>query len=454
MPVANLCPSGSLNAMKSEEGNDSFDTCIRQAVGNEPLAFPRTADNPVQWIQWLHALDQPDLPGWALTTPVKVQMQKCEKCSREFCSSINYRRHVRVHRSLNINKESQRSRDLLAVFWDKLSLEEAKEVVSFNDVMLKVKTEVSCGSALAYSARTIFNFFTHRTNMEIPGSSVIRALASSLHKPGVWTLPQDYLKAGSALLDILQAKASRIQISSQELFSILDEASERTFLCAGTAESVKKYLFDGEAARNSLELKNLVAITSFLFEQQLVKAWVADKEADALRCQKLLVEEEEAAQKRQAELLERKKQKKLRKKELKVKGQFYRCKGDLGVTVDTEDGPILAEESGPLSPSDSSSNSTDVSTNLASRVEPIQFQSKESEKDLEAQIDFSSECINRGDSQLIIGSISVTVDCCAAQRQHFRPGDGNALPGNVPFLVLPQKNFSRRDGRKPSQQIM
>jgi len=29
-----------------------------------------------------------------------------------------------------------------------------------------------------------------------------------------------------------------------------------------------------------------------------VKAWLADKDAEALRCQKLLVEEEEAAQKR------------------------------------------------------------------------------------------------------------------------------------------------------------
>ncbi|KAI3471149.1 hypothetical protein Pfo_027812 [Paulownia fortunei] len=374
MPVAKLCTSGNLNAMKSE-GNDALDTFIRQAIGKEPLPFSRTGDNPVQWIQLLHALDQPDLPGWPLMTPIKVQMQKCEKCSREFCSPINYRRHIRVHRrSLNVNKESHKNRDLLALFWDKLSLEEAKEVVSFNDVMLK----------------------------EIPGSSLIRALASSLRKPGVWTLPQVYVKAGSALLDIIQAKPSRLPISSLELFSILDDASERTFLCSGTAESLQKYLFYGEAAKNSLELKNLVASTSFLFEQQLVKAWVADKDAEALRCQKLLVEEEEAAQKRHAELLERKKQKKLRQKEQKVKEQFYGYKGDLNVTVDTEDGPVLTEASGPSSPSDSSSNSIDVPANLDSCLESMQFQSKETEKDIEAQIDFSSECIiNQGDSQTI-----------------------------------------------------
>lgn len=41
-----------------------------------------------------------ELPGWPLLSPLKVQMQKCEKCAREFCSVINYRRHIRVHHRL------------------------------------------------------------------------------------------------------------------------------------------------------------------------------------------------------------------------------------------------------------------------------------------------------------------------------------------------------------------
>jgi len=46
-----------------------------------------------------------DLPGWPLLSPPKVQLQKCDKCSLEFCSTISYRRHTRVHRrSLNIIK--------------------------------------------------------------------------------------------------------------------------------------------------------------------------------------------------------------------------------------------------------------------------------------------------------------------------------------------------------------
>lgn len=59
-------------------------------------------------------------------------------------------------------------------------------------------------------------------------------------------------------------------VTSQELFSVLDDASERTFLCAGTAESLKRYVFDGEAGKIGLEMKNLIACTSFLVEQKLV----------------------------------------------------------------------------------------------------------------------------------------------------------------------------------------
>lgn len=45
-----------------------------------------------------------DLYGWPLLTPLKVQMQKCDKCSQEFCSTVNYRRHIRMHRRLNVDK--------------------------------------------------------------------------------------------------------------------------------------------------------------------------------------------------------------------------------------------------------------------------------------------------------------------------------------------------------------
>lgn len=59
MPVARLKDSSTSDAMKSEDGNDSLDSFIRQAIGKEPfLSFSRAGESPVQWIQLLHALDQ------------------------------------------------------------------------------------------------------------------------------------------------------------------------------------------------------------------------------------------------------------------------------------------------------------------------------------------------------------------------------------------------------------
>nr|XP_043639806.1 uncharacterized protein LOC122610914 [Erigeron canadensis] len=296
MPVAKFLGTSSLDAMKVDEGADSLDTFIRQSVGKEPLfSLSRTGDSSMQWIQFLHQLDQQDLSGWPLLAPTKVQMQKCDKCARDFFSPINYRRHTRVHRrSLNFYKDPQKYRDLLGAFWDKLSYEEAKEIMSFKDVNLE----------------------------EVPGSSIVKNLSATLRKTLFLSLPQTYLRAGSALVDIIQGRPSRLTITSQELFSILDDASERTFLCAGSAESLQKYVFDGEPGKIALEMKNLIACTSFLLEQKLVKACLADKDAEALRCQKLLFEEEEAAQKRQTQLLERKRQRKLRQKEQRVRDQL------------------------------------------------------------------------------------------------------------------------------------
>ncbi|CAL9749170.1 unnamed protein product [Musa acuminata subsp. burmannicoides] len=232
------------------------------------------------------------LPGWPLFSPAKVQLQKCEKCSREFCSMINYRRHILVHRrTLKIDKDFPRNREYLGAFWDKLSSDKAEEILSFTNMSIE----------------------------EVSGASIIRVLSLWIGKPFFHSLPQTYAKAGSALLDVIQARPASSPICSKKLFSILDDASENTFLCTGTAVSLQKFVFDGEVSKIALEMKNLIACISFLLEQKLVKSWVADKDAEALRCHKLLMEEEEAAQRRQAELLERKRLKKLRQKEQKTK---------------------------------------------------------------------------------------------------------------------------------------
>ncbi|XP_076945405.1 uncharacterized protein LOC143616472 [Bidens hawaiensis] len=174
MAVAKPLDTSTPEAMQSEEGTGSLDTFIRQAVGREPIfTLSRTGDSHTQWIQLLHTFDQNDLPGWSLLTPMKVQMLKCDKCAREFCSTINYRRHIRVHRrSMNFHKEPQKHMDILGAFWDKLDDDKAKEIMSFKDVNLE----------------------------EVPGSSIVKSLAANLRKSIFLSLPQVYMKAGSTLV--------------------------------------------------------------------------------------------------------------------------------------------------------------------------------------------------------------------------------------------------------------
>ncbi|KAI4324939.1 hypothetical protein MLD38_030380 [Melastoma candidum] len=290
MSVANISAFG---ATKTEEGNNTLNTLFRQTVSKEPLiSLPRSGDSPVQWIQLLHALDHQEYPGWPLLSPLKVPMQKCEKCSREYFSTINQKRHLRVHHRLKrLDKDTAKNRELLGSFWDKLSVNEAMEILSLKNSTMEV----------------------------VPGAAVIKSLASLTRKPGFPVVPQVCIRAGSALLDIVQARPSRFPLSSQELFDILDDASEMTFL-SGPTLTMQKYIFDKDAGKIGLETKNLVAFTSLFLEQKLVEAWLVDKDAEALRCQKLLVEEEEAAQRRQAELLEKKRLRRLRQKEQKAKG--------------------------------------------------------------------------------------------------------------------------------------
>ncbi|KAL5201175.1 hypothetical protein ABZP36_035529 [Zizania latifolia] len=232
------------------------------------------------------------LPGWPLFSPLKLQLQKCTKCSREFCSSINYRRHIRVHRpSFKIEKDFLKNRDYVAAFWDKLPMDQAKTILSLADVVLE----------------------------GVSGSSILTSLSTWVGKPGYASLPLAYGRAGNELLELIQTTASGIPVSSNDLFVMLDEASENTFLCTNPAACIQKFVFGGDADRVATELKNVVACTSYMLEQKLVEAWCADKAAEALRCQKLLMEEEEAAQKRQAELIKRKRMKKLRQKKQRLK---------------------------------------------------------------------------------------------------------------------------------------
>ncbi|CAH8384463.1 unnamed protein product [Eruca vesicaria subsp. sativa] len=397
-----------LNSMElvKQDGNDSLDMLIRRAVGKDPfLSFPRPDNNSVQLFQLLHNLER---PGWPLLAPLKIELLKCKKCTREFFSPVNHRRHSRIHRpSRKPEKDSNKERDALGAFWDKLSVLDANEILSLKGMMLE----------------------------DVAGESVESGLMSLIEKPGYTALPQYYLRAGSDLLDIIQARTPRFPISSQKLFSILDEASEKTFLC-NEAAPMQKYIFDGEIGKNVLEAKNVVACASFLLEQRLIKAWLANKDAEALRCQNLLVEEEEAAQRRQAELLERKKRKKLRQKEQRVKDQKKDAKEDESTTSEEQHSP--AESSIPLSvASDSEAQRSDsIPTEDSSSLEEPQV--------LEMDRNGETQALMVDDDGFGNGQ---NMERRSGRRQMEKRSHQGFLGNLAPKLGGIRKNGTNRDGR-------
>ncbi|KAK4793327.1 hypothetical protein SAY86_023762 [Trapa natans] len=108
-----------------------------------------------------------------LLSPVKIKMQKCDKCNREFFSPINYRRHAHVqHRLKKLDKDSLKNRDLLRVFWDKLSADEAKEIVALKNATMEGSSRHHCNKGsgindkeIQFSSFAVFFFGEYSLNL-------------------------------------------------------------------------------------------------------------------------------------------------------------------------------------------------------------------------------------------------------------------------------------------------
>ncbi|KAH8952914.1 hypothetical protein BDL97_09G109300 [Sphagnum fallax] len=288
---------GSLQGAAARDGNLQGLKTVPQAMAvfaQAAAAAKATAGKQIPFLD-----DLTDLPGWPLLSPSKVQLQKCDKCSREFCSPFNYRRHTRMHRRISpLDKEDlNMKRKHITEFWDKLLPEEAQHIISSKNC--EVYEDLSATAT--------------------GKSAVTTTLSSFLNQASVKSLPHAYLKAGQELLEIVDNRGGVFPLPSEHLLNILDEASEKTFLCGEPPLATQNYGYQADAGKNQYEEKNLIASLSFIVEQTLVKAWMTNKEAEALRNQQELVKEEEAAlmKKRERHFQQKKKKKKSRQKGVK-----------------------------------------------------------------------------------------------------------------------------------------
>uniref|UniRef100_A0A7I4EZI7 C2H2-type domain-containing protein n=1 Tax=Physcomitrium patens TaxID=3218 RepID=A0A7I4EZI7_PHYPA len=342
-----------------------------------------------------------DSPGCSLLPPSKVQLQKCEKCSREFFSPFNHRRHTRTHRRISqIEKEDLTvKRKNVAAFWDKvyfiillakfsqifliecyhftntfhLNQMEAYQIFAstreFVSERSPMQQPILDPCLINMKPKVFVKTKMNRTILALPsmqdlsGEAVMSNLIALKRQNNLTTLPPAYLKAGQDLLDMLNnEKSDELPLFSSQVLSALDDASEKTFLCS-----------QRDVSKIGIEEKNLVALLGFIVEQALVKAWMADKDAEALRIQQELVKEEEAAQRKRERNVAKKKKKKEKSRQKGLKdrkaGAIYLALSEENESGDDENPSEIVEEINSPTASSASVNSSGLENILVESFE-------------------------------------------------------------------------------------
>jgi hypothetical protein len=87
-----------------------------------------------------------------------------------------------------------------------------------------------------------------------------------------------------AFQEIVDNRGGVFPLPSEHLLNILDEASEKTFLCGEPPLATQNYGYQADAGKNQYEEKNLIASLSFIVEQTLVSSSTLNMMYDCLSC--------------------------------------------------------------------------------------------------------------------------------------------------------------------------
>eukprot|EP00850_Spirogloea_muscicola_P014708 SM000107S14074 [mRNA] locus=s107:453402:457293:+ [translate_table: standard] len=260
-----------------------------------------------------------------------VQLEECKdpRCRaagrRRFCAPLNWRRHGRLHLKSHGDREDfRKDRPEIAAFLRRATPAQSAELLHLADTSIQ---GIKGGRVMAQV----------RLLLEV---------RDSCDSTGEARGPlADHLRAGAALVEVVDAGwagagsgAASIQeeggtkgaakgwqqwrsgsmLDAGGLLAALDCASEGTFLQCGTAaQALQRGIFAGPPGTPpfGMDERNVVATLAFFLEHRLVQVWMGAREAEALRRQEALVEEEEAAQKKQSKQVQRKRSRRLRLKE-------------------------------------------------------------------------------------------------------------------------------------------
>nr|TKW18294.1 hypothetical protein SEVIR_5G422101v2 [Setaria viridis]TKW18295.1 hypothetical protein SEVIR_5G422101v2 [Setaria viridis] len=183
---------------------------------------------------------------------INQKVYKCSKCLEEFCTEINYERHLEAHVPTSkaaLNRSW--NKDAFAKYWDQISDEDAYSILSHGDQTV----EKSHGSPVD----PIFKKW-------ILGSEFL------VTPPEV----RDALKQLKQLKHLMERK--REKPSSDVLLGILKVGSEGTFFSTNLPEGGFSFV---EAGKSQNTTRTMLTYFSLRVEEVLAKKWYTEKTVQA-----------------------------------------------------------------------------------------------------------------------------------------------------------------------------
>lgn len=210
---------------------------------------------------------------------INQKVYKCSKCLEEFCTEINYERHLEAHVPTSkaaLNRSW--NKDAFAKYWDQISDEDAYSILSDGDQTVEVFVSIDIS---LYNLSSFYNFVVGLTWKKKCFQKSHGSPVNSIFKK--WTLGPEFLVTPPEVRDALKQlkhlmERKREKPSSDVLLGILKVGSEGTFFSTNLLEGGFSFV---EAGKSQNTTRTMLTYFSLRVEEVLAKKWYTEKTVQA-----------------------------------------------------------------------------------------------------------------------------------------------------------------------------
>ncbi|CAO1944075.1 unnamed protein product [Urochloa humidicola] len=204
-----------------------------------------------------------------ITASIDKKLHKCLRCSKEFCTEINYERHLETHvPAYKDNLNILWSEDTFVKLWDRISDEDAVSILST----------------------------VHQTIERTHGLPVESIIKKWIISPEFRETPPEVKQAMNQLKNTMGTGTNLVmgrgKPPSVALLGILKVGSEGTFMSTNLARANFSYV---EADKTQNTVRSMLTYFSMGVEELMAKKWYADKLVESDVTMKQLMEDNVAS---------------------------------------------------------------------------------------------------------------------------------------------------------------